>query len=238
MRSDDPELVREQYATEDGLATRASLYLHGGSGVDARDVVLAELAEHRPRRVLEVGCGWGELAERIGCELVCDVVAVDQSERMVELARRRGVDARVGDVGSLGFADGEFDAAVAAWMLYHVRDLDRALRELARVLRPGGALVAVTNGAADLEELWRLVGRDLSDRLLSFRTETGHEHLSPHFAAVRRRDLVTPVEFRDASTIRRYVGSSIGGRPYVSEVPELTDPFVATKVVTVFVATR
>ena len=82
MRFDDPQYVREQYATEAGLAARASLYLYGG-GTDARDVVVEELERLEPRRVLEVGCGWGELAERIEREVGCDVVALDLSPRMV-----------------------------------------------------------------------------------------------------------------------------------------------------------
>jgi ubiquinone/menaquinone biosynthesis C-methylase UbiE len=64
------------------------------------------------------------LAERIASELDCELVAIDQSERMVALTRERGLDARLGDVCDLPFADGEFDVALAAWMLYHVADLD------------------------------------------------------------------------------------------------------------------
>ncbi|MCZ7587676.1 MAG: hypothetical protein M5U27_02195 [Gaiella sp.] len=67
MRADDPALVREQDATEEGLRARAAIY--GGVGVDARDTVLVELRRLAPRRVLEVGCGWGELAERIAREV-------------------------------------------------------------------------------------------------------------------------------------------------------------------------
>ncbi|MBA3787846.1 MAG: class I SAM-dependent methyltransferase, partial [Actinobacteria bacterium] len=222
MRSDDPKLVHEQYETEDGLAARASLYLHSAGGMDARDVVVDELRRIAPERVLEVGCGWGELAERISVELGCDVVALDTSARMVELATERGVDALVGDVQELPFADGSFDAAVAAWMLYHVPDLDRGLAELARVLRPGGALVAVTNGANDFEELWSLVGRDISERALTFRVENGEEHLRRHFATVERRDFATPVSFPDSETMRRYVGSSELGRSLLENVPEFT----------------
>src|SRR5207244_7586759 len=112
----------------------------------------------RPERVLEVGGGEGELAERIR-ELGVDVVGVDQSDRMVELQRSKGIDARVGDVQALPFADGEFDVGLAAWMLYHVPDLDRGLAELARVLKPGGRLVAVTNAEEHLQELWELARR-------------------------------------------------------------------------------
>ena len=112
-----------------------------------------------------------------------------QSERMVALARARGIDAQVGDVQSLDFRDADFGAVVAAWMLYHVPDLDLALEKCARVLRPGGTLVAVTNSADDLAELWGLVGRDLSVRLLTFRSENGEAALRRHFAEVARRDV-------------------------------------------------
>jgi cyclopropane fatty-acyl-phospholipid synthase-like methyltransferase len=96
VRADDPAYVREQYATESGLATRASIY---GGGVDARDVVLEELARASPARLLEVGCGWGELAERMARELGCVVIAIDQSERMVELARCSSPRRREASVG-------------------------------------------------------------------------------------------------------------------------------------------
>lgn len=234
MRSDDPAAVREQYATEEGLSARASIY--GGTGVDARDVVLEVLSPRRPKNLLEVGCGWGELAQRMAAELECPVVAIDQSPRMVELAVERGVDARVGDVQRLDLPDAAFDAVVAAWMLYHVPDLDTALRECARVLRPGGVFVAVTNASTDFAALWALVGRDPSERLLTFRSENGEATLRRHFGRVERRDLESDVTFVDADAVRRYVGSSIAGRRYVENVPELDEPLVARKRVTVFVA--
>ena len=77
--------------------------------------------------MLEVGGGEGELAERIVQELDVELVGIDQSEAMVAEQRARGISARVGDVQELPFEDGEFDVAVAAWMLYHVPDLDPAL---------------------------------------------------------------------------------------------------------------
>src|SRR5207244_5914622 len=115
-------------------------------------------APARAGGVREAGAGRGERAERMQRERGVEVVAVDQSERMVELARERGVDARLGDVLALPFEDGSFDCAVAAWMLYHVEDLDLGLRELARALRPGGRLVAVTNTEFHLPELWGRFG--------------------------------------------------------------------------------
>ena len=70
--------------------------------------------------MLEVGGGAGRAGGADAAELGATVSFVDVSQRMVELARARGVDAQVGDVQALPFADGSFDTVVAAWMLYHV----------------------------------------------------------------------------------------------------------------------
>lgn len=233
MRLDDPAHVREQYASEAGLEARRSIYEHV-EGPDAREVAFAAVAEVTPCRVLEVGCGPGEAAERIARELGAEVVAVDTSERMVELALGRGVDARVGDVQSLPFADGSYDCALAAWMLFHAADLDRALAELARVLRSGGRLVAVTNSARHLAELWELVGGEQA--VLSFRSENGEELLARRFARVERRDVEARVTVADADKVRRYLASSNRGKAFADSVPELPEPLVTGSRTTVFVA--
>jgi SAM-dependent methyltransferase len=233
LRIDDPAYVRDQYATEDGLESRRSLY-EQVEGPDAREVAFDAVAAVRPRRVLEVGPGPGEASERIAQQLDAEVVAVDVSERMVELARARGVDARVGDVQSLSFDDGSFDCVLAAWVLFHVGDLDRALSELARVLRPGGRLVAVTTSVGHLAELWELVGGE--PLTLSFRRENGADLLGRHFATVEQHDVDAVVTVRDADAVRRYVGSSNRGKAFVDGVPELTEPLVVGARSTVFVA--
>lgn len=64
MRFDDPALVREEYVTEDRLAGRKRAYRYA-EGPNPHDAALAGLKEASPSRLLEVGCGEGELAERI-----------------------------------------------------------------------------------------------------------------------------------------------------------------------------
>ena len=236
MRLNDPDVVAKEYADERGLAARKAAY-RWARGPDAREVAFAAVAEVRPRRYLEVGCGEGEFAQRVQEEVGCDVVAVDQSERMVELTRARGVDARVGDVQELVFEDGAFDCAVANWMLYHVPRLDRALAELARVLRPGGRLVASTNSVRHLSELWALVGRD-PFAAREFSAESGGAELAPHFGRVERRDVEGALVYPDRDEVVAYVSSSVLFKDLAAAVPAFVGPFTATRRNAVFVATK
>ena len=197
----DPANVSVQYATENNLRARQNLY-EETEGPSAREVLWDALAAVAPRRVLEVGGGPGELAERMRDELGADVSFLDISPRMVELARERGIDAQVGDVQSLPFDGESFDTAVAAWMLYHVPDLDRGLAELARVLAPGGRLVAVTNSELHLRELRELIGLPLWS--MPFSRENGEALLRRHFSVVERLDADGTVTVRDRAKLVAY----------------------------------
>ena len=233
MRVDDPDAVAQQYASEANLEARRALYANA-EGPDPREVAFAAVAEAAPRRVLEVGGGPGELAARMAAELGADVVMVDVSPRMVELARGRGVDAHVGDVQDLPFEDGSFDCAVAAWMLFHVPDLDRGLAELARVLRPGGRLVAVTNAEHHLHELREIAGSAAWHR--PFTRENGMDVLARHFDAVERRDVDGWITVGDEAAVHRFVESLT---PHtVPELPPFTVPLRSRRASSIFVATR
>ena len=234
----DPDVVRREYATEAGLEARRSVY-DNRVGPDPRDVMWDEIVAAAAQSVLEIGPGPGEVSERMQRELGVEVVAIDVSERMVELARSRGVDARVGDAQELPFADGEFDLVVAAWVLFHYDDLDRGLAEIARVLRPGGRLVAVTNSEEHLGEARAHGGFTMIGRL-NFSRENGEKSLRRHFAHVERKDVDGRLTFPDADAIRAYLRSLILGKMGISaeDVPELAEPLCATTRNTVFVAER
>lgn len=233
----DPHVVAAEYATEVGLVARASIY-QGLAGPDAREIAFRAVCETTPRRVLEVGCGWGELSARIRDEVTEELIAVDISPRMVEFSRERGVDARLGDVSALEFEDSSFDCVVANWMLYHAPDVDLALSELARVLVSGGRLVAATNSQEHLAELWSLVGRDKKWEHRHFFSEDGAALLDGHFSTVERRDVTTTMEFADREAIVGYVSSSIAHKHLAERVPLINEPLVATRRNTVFVATH
>jgi SAM-dependent methyltransferase len=237
MKLDNPLVVQWEYASEERLAARNHAYRQLVEGLNAEEVSYEAVAEVSPARVLEVGCGLGEIAARIQRELRADVRAIDISERMVELTRERGVQAEVGDAQALAFADGEFDCVVANWVLYHVPDVDLAVREIARVLKPGGRLVAGTLGANHMVELWEMLGGTATSGL-SFDHDTGGAALEPYFAKIERRDANGTIVFPDAAAMRAFVAATTDRSHLATNVPELEGPFRARSAHTVFVATK
>ncbi len=110
----------------------------------------ADLAQLRPgSRALDVATGTGDLAialaDRVGRG--GEVVAVDFSQRMLELARAKadGLPIRfeIANAMTLPFTNDEFDAATVGFGARNFSDLDRGLREMVRVVRPGGHVVVL-----------------------------------------------------------------------------------------------
>ncbi len=230
----DPEVVRKEYADEKRYAARMAKQ-ETATGSDPYDVVFAAVAERQPRDVLEVGCGRGELAEQMSRELSAHVTALDQSARMVELTAARGVEAVIGDVVDLPFRDGSFDCAVAAWMLYHASDLDRALEELRRVLRRDGRLVAATSSERNLAEVWELVG-EIGAPGGGFTVESAGDALRRHFDEVEQRDVFGTVTFHGREAAYEYVAATRSAE-MADLLPHLDGPLVATRCLAVFVCT-
>ncbi|HEY3550746.1 MAG TPA: class I SAM-dependent methyltransferase [Gaiellaceae bacterium] len=90
--------------------------------------------------LIDVGCGTGPYAAGLA-ELGWDVTGVDVSEDMLRRARERGVRTVHADAASLPFEDASFDAAISIFTNTDFDDLPAAVREIARVLRPGAPLV-------------------------------------------------------------------------------------------------
>jgi SAM-dependent methyltransferase len=237
LRIDNPLLVRWEFASEERLATRNAIYRELVEGQNAEELVFEAVAEAAPATVLEVGCGAGEMAERIAVELHTTVVALDESERMVALARERKVEAVVGDVQALPFADGRFDCVVAAWLFYHVANRDRAISESARVLRPGGRLVAATLADENLGDLWEFLDAS-NERTLSFSSTNGLEQLQRHFAHVEAREAEGVVVFPNPQAMRRFVAADMTRAHVAANVPDFSEPVRSRSHHTVFVAEK
>lgn len=122
-------------------------------GIDQRwrEEAIAELRPEQPRRILDVATGTGDLAIK-ALELNPEkVVGVDIAEEMLARGRHKirvlGIEDRItlqrGDAEKLPFSDSQFDAALVGFGVRNFEDLDRGLREILRVLAPGGRLIVL-----------------------------------------------------------------------------------------------
>ncbi len=230
----DPSLIAAEYDDETRLAARRRVWHEFLDGPTSDDLTLSAVAALHPGRVLEVGAGWGELSARIRDRVTPAVVSTDLSPRMARLARDRGLHALRADAARLPFPDSTFDAVVANAMLYHLPDLDAGIGELARVLAPGGALVATTFGRDHVIEAWELVGGPQMD--LTFSADNGAERLARHFERVEARRERATLTFPDAGELRAYIAATITRSHLADRVPGFDGPLVAHSDVAVFVA--
>jgi SAM-dependent methyltransferase len=201
-RLNDPEMVAREYSTTERLTARRidrTAWLHGED--EPWRLALRLVAEARPRRVLDAGCGNAELASLIAAP---EVVCVDASPAAVGAARRRGLRAEVAELERLPFEDAEFDVVTCNWVLYHLPDVDAGLAEIARVLRPGGRFVGIYNCRDHLAELWREVLDSAWDGD-SFDCESGPEVLRRHFRRVERHEAVTEAMWETREAVQSFL---------------------------------
>lgn len=130
-----------------------------GEGFTAR-ALLAMLP--RQWTVADLGCGTGNAAALLAPH-VREVIAVDSSEPMLEAARHRlgehdNVRFVAGDLNDLPLGDSSVDAAICVLVLHHLTDPVGALREMRRVIRPGGAALVVDMYAHEREEYRSTMG--------------------------------------------------------------------------------
>ena len=241
-RVNDPATVEHEYENEDRFLARRLAAWAELDGPLVEDAAIEAMVEAGATKVLEVGCGTGDFTERVQRELGVELEAIDLSERMVELTRERGLRAQVADIEALPFADGQFDCVLANRVLYHLPDLERGLREIARVLQPGGVLVAVTYSERHLHELDTLL--DEPSRMgTEFSAETGGRDLERVFAAVERRDISGVARFPTRKALIGMASQRFGHSTDDRELARIRErvanvavPFEATYHHAVFVA--
>ncbi|HEB89555.1 MAG TPA: methyltransferase domain-containing protein [Deltaproteobacteria bacterium] len=152
--------------------TRPAMVLRRARALELADPKLGE-------DVLDVGCGPGFLTADLsaGVGENGSVLGIDQSESMLELARKRCdgyPQTRIegGDAAAIGGEDARFDLVVSTQVLEYVADIDRALGEIARVLRPGGRTLLL---ATDWRSVaWYSSDESRMDRML----RAWEEHLA------------------------------------------------------------
>lgn len=143
------ERVEEMF---DSIATRYDLLnrvLSGGIDKSWRKKAIQQLAELQPQRILDIATGTADLAIESMRLKPKEIIGVDISNRMLDIGRykimAKGYQGIIrleqGDSESLQFPDGHFDAITVAFGVRNFENLEKGLKEMHRVLRPGGMAV-------------------------------------------------------------------------------------------------
>jgi SAM-dependent methyltransferase len=218
-------LTTQAYADSGNLAARTNIYRYQQPRIDLIDWAFEQVAWNGAERVLDIGCGPGSYLQRLGRRPGLRLIGLDLSRGMLTDAIRSWNPAlpwpylAVADAQTLPLPDASCDRALAMHMLYHVPRIERAVHELRRVLRPGGVLLALTNGERHTQELGDLFEAAVSavagypaarppkwsDR---FSLENGAALLRSAFAQVERRDCAGELIIPSAEPIVGYIAST------------------------------
>ncbi|MGJ8644275.1 MAG: ubiquinone/menaquinone biosynthesis methyltransferase [Luteolibacter sp.] len=138
----DPTYVRDAFARIADRYVMTNHVLSMGADVWWRRVVTKRIKQLQPKMLLDVASGTGDLALSIQDAMPeCEVIATDFCAEMLEHASSRGVrKTLVADALDLPYEEGEFDVVTVAFGLRNMGDYELALKEMRRVLKPGGHL--------------------------------------------------------------------------------------------------
>jgi SAM-dependent methyltransferase len=242
-RTDRGHLTTVAYGSGDLLADRQQLYRF----VTPKQGPIAEwlfslVDGNLPEPVVDIGVGNGQYLAALHGR---PVIGVDLSRGMLEGIADRGWPLVEADAQALPLATRSVGTAMANHMLYHVPDIALAARELRRVVRPGGVMLAVTNGAGHMAEIGDVImaavtelGGDgfVLDRSGDrFTLEDGGEVLAAAFTLVERHDRHAEVLCPEADSILRYIASMRGLEPTLpngltwDEVVKAAEPRVGAR---------
>jgi ubiquinone/menaquinone biosynthesis C-methylase UbiE len=190
----------------DEFAARYERHRHDGYHALIDRLELDLLRRYTPHgRVLEVGCGTGLLLRGIAPEAE-SAIGLDLSKGMIEMAKKRGLTVVQGSITALPFPDDHFDVAYSFKVLAHVERIEEALREMARVVRPGGHVLGEFYNPYSLRYLVKRLKppTPISDRTSDEAVFTRYDSLSqirrylPHdleIVDLRGVRVVTPVSY-------------------------------------------
>ena len=227
VSTDQAYLRTRQYKTPENLQARMALHVkYSRAEVPWYEWLVGQVDWPEGGRVLEVGCGSGALWANVAPLLPSlHLTLTDLSEGMVAAAASAVgplpglelVDALACDALDLPFPDDTFDVVVANHMLYHVPDPRRAAASFARVLRPGGVLLAATNGPTHLRALADLSRHafgwsslDTSDA--RFGRSTGEAILGTAFGSVSWRLHPSTMVCTDPADVIAFIVSTPAGQ--------------------------
>lgn len=209
----DAALIRTQYQNADKLDIRIRLHQKYSLNKEPfGDWILSHYHLQPGMRVLELGCGTGNMWHDAARWLPggAELILTDFSDGMLAEARQNvpplpGIAFRQVDIQHIPYEDNTFDVVIANMMLYHVPDLDLALSEVSRVLKPSGRFFCATVGEQGVAWWLADVLGHADGNAYPFSLQNGGDKLLRHFGEVKKHTRQDGLRVTDVEDLTEYV---------------------------------
>lgn len=224
MNIADKQVVENQYVTSTRLQTRISIHeKYSRNKQPFGEWIVSHYNLCPGERILELGCGTGSMWHGVTLPEDCTLLLTDLSSGMLEAARQNTThleaEYAVCDAMSIPYPDASFDVVIANMMLYHVPDIDKALTEIRRVLKPQGRFFAATFGEHGAAEAVLDMLHLPAAAIHRFTLQNGTAQLAKHFAQV---DLKTRPDALDVTNLEDLIVylRSMAGMTVLADIPD------------------
>lgn len=218
--------IKEQYKSDKNLNLRTNLHSYNINKIDWDKWCFEKMNLGKNIKILELGCGLGNLwvKNKEFIDKSSEIILSDFSPDMLRYAKNnlKNIDYKFQykkiNAENIPYADESFDIIIARHMLYFVPDINRALNEINRVLKPNGISYITTNSSDFMLELNKLAEKfdsnlDINNNGLSsrFDLENGEKILEKYFSDVKLEILEGKIIVDKAEPVVSYKASTIQG---------------------------
>lgn len=219
--------IKEQYNSDKNLNLRSNLHSYNVNKIDWDVWCFENMKFCKNDKVLELGCGNGKLwlknKEKIETDL--NITLSDFSKSMIKSAKNNlkeiNMDFQYKEINAekIPYKDETFDVIIAEHMIYFISNIEKALEEIKRVLKPNGKVYITTNSKNTMNELNELCEKfapnsGLSNNGLSerFNLEDGEKLLKKYFNNVSLNVLEGKIILSESEPLVSYKASTIQGK--------------------------
>lgn len=235
----EDEKVKEQYETASNLEKRIRLHDYSTSSQSWMEWVYDRLELQENEQILELGCGTGLLWQtnihRLPRNL--NLTLTDRSQGMLQKTKENlvrfqrlleekaiNIEYRIADGDCLALENAQYSCVIANHMLYHVKEREACIREIAGSLKAEGRFLCSTIGDTHMQELHDIVA-EFDDRIdmpfkgitKGFRLENGQAQLTRFFSRIERMEQENDLIVDDVEAIYDYVCSYPGNASLILE---------------------
>ncbi|HBJ2622666.1 methyltransferase domain-containing protein [Clostridium botulinum] len=218
--------IKEQYNSDENLKLRTNLHSYNRNKIDWDKWCFQKMNLIKCSKILELGCGVGKLwiKNQDFIDENSEIILSDFSPNMLKCAKNNleNLDYKFKykkiNAEDIPYDDESFDVVIAEHMIYFVTDIEKALSEIKRVLKPNGIFYVTTNSCNSMIELNKLAEKfdpnlDINNNGLSsrFDLENGEKMLKKYFNNIESETLEGKIILDKAEPVVSYKASTIQG---------------------------